>query len=505
MQRMLWPWMVPLLLAVMLLVMTQINRDIYWYDEEQSLFIVGGGEYVPVTPGEFLARVADNARPPLYPVVLLLHGNLLGWSEFATRVLSTFAGLIALALTYRLGTDLKSPRLGMIAAVLLGTSAFYLHYWHDVRDYTLYVLLTALSGWLYWRFLRRRWRASRREKTAFVLALTGLFYVHYVAPVTYAALGAYHLLFAKRNARWNGILFLFFVPLLLFAFWLPVTLIAATLQSGVSRSLPITDILWWSLIGYGNGIGPLIVIALGLAAVRLRGREIGFVAVWLVVALIAALVLNAFGDFLFHVRHMIGLIVPFMLLIALLIDDIWQKTTIAGIALLVVWGGLGIFFSTGEDFMLALPGQERDLPMAPMHAALDMIDQCAAPDDAAIFYVSTKEQERVNDRVLYYYLHNRLDQFAQVQSMWDLSDITVTPDLSVSVDERFTALTESAEQIWYFRLDGLPPRIDEMIFGEETLRETYNFCGTFTADGMQGRLYALTCEVDVQTCIDDAD
>ena len=338
----------------------------------------------------------------------------------------------------------------------------------------------------------------------FVLALTGLFYVHYVAPVTYAALGAYHVLFAKRNARWNGILFLFFVPLLLFAFWLPVTIIAATLQSGVSRSLPIVDILWWSLIGYGNGIGPLIMIALGIAALRLRGREIGFVVVWLIVALIAALVLNAFGDFLFHVRHMIGLIVPFVLLIALLIDDTLQKTSyIAGVALLAVWIGLGVFFSTGEDFMLALPGQERDLPMAPMQAAFEVIDQYAAADDAAIFYVSTKGQERVNDRVLYYYLHNRLDHFAQVQSMWDLSDITVTPDVSVPYDERFAVLTESADRVWYFQLDSLDPAPQAAV--QFMLSEKYELCGTSSSDGINSAWYRVSCPVTTGACVNNAE
>lgn len=492
--------MIPLLLAALLLVMTQISRDIYWYDEEQSLFIVGGGEYAPVTPGEFLARVADNARPPLYPALFLLNGTLLGWTEFASRILSTFAGLLSVAVMYRLGTDLKSPRLGFIAATLLSFSAFYLHYWHDVRDYTLYVLLTTLSGWLYWRFMTRRWRATRTEKTAFVLALTGLFYIHYVAPITYAALGAYHLFFAKRNARWNGILFLFFVPLLLFAFWLPVTLIAASLQSSVSRSLPLIDILQWSAFGYGNGLGVLVLALFGLAAIRLRGRQMGFVTVWLVVALVAALVLNAFGDFLFHVRHMIGIIVPFMLLIALLIDDLLQWRAAIGILMITGWVIVGVFFAMDEDFMLALPGQERDLPYTPMHASFDLIDQCATSNDAAIYYIADKPaDERVNDRVIYYYLQNRLDRFGQVQSAWDLSDITSTPNLEIPYTERLATLTADAPHIWYFQLDGLPPRLDEP--SAALISNGYALCSTFSAEGLQGTLFGLNCSAEVQDCI----
>ena len=70
-----------------------------------SMRIAGAMGYGPHSLTEAWAAVAATAPEWAYglPLVYSVWGRVFGWSEFAIRLLPFFAGLLALAWTYRIG------------------------------------------------------------------------------------------------------------------------------------------------------------------------------------------------------------------------------------------------------------------------------------------------------------------------------------------------------------------------------------------------------------------
>ena len=66
---------------------------------------------------------------------------LVGWHQVVLRILPLFFGIVALAWTYRLGADFIDRWSGILAAAFLGLNVFWLDYLHEIRMYSLQVML----------------------------------------------------------------------------------------------------------------------------------------------------------------------------------------------------------------------------------------------------------------------------------------------------------------------------------------------------------------------------
>ena len=60
---------------------------------------------------------------------------------------------LTLAWVYRTGRDLLAPRAGLLAALLLSASVFFLAYMIHARAFTLIALCSTLCIWSYWRLV----------------------------------------------------------------------------------------------------------------------------------------------------------------------------------------------------------------------------------------------------------------------------------------------------------------------------------------------------------------
>ncbi|MCB0127839.1 MAG: glycosyltransferase family 39 protein, partial [Caldilineaceae bacterium] len=179
------------LLAAFALSLAGITQESIWMDESWSLWAVRDGWL------NLWQRVADDAHPPLY--FLLLHGWTLavGETPFAARYLSAGSGLLALAITYALAQRLFDRATALVALLWLGSSGLWVYYTRETRMYTLVIALAALSLWSYahWLARPRSWRAL------LVLALTNgmLLYAHYAAFFLISAQVAHLLLTQPRQ------------------------------------------------------------------------------------------------------------------------------------------------------------------------------------------------------------------------------------------------------------------------------------------------------------------
>ena len=143
-----------------------------WFDE-------GWSAHAAAQPTLIDAANADATNPPLYYALIHVGGRLFGTSEFGLRFVSIIFGMIALALTYRLGYAL-----GGINAALgaLWSAALMSALWwgaQEARMYTLLALLIVTAAWAWHRLL------LRPTGSAWIILWTAelaLLYAHNTAP-----------------------------------------------------------------------------------------------------------------------------------------------------------------------------------------------------------------------------------------------------------------------------------------------------------------------------------
>lgn len=270
-----WRWLIPLLLLIMAMALPRLDQDGLWYDEIWSLRNAGGAQYGALSPAGIWEQVAFNDPHQAfgYPYLLAIWGGIAGWSEYAGRLLSLFAALLTIAVTYRLGREINraGDQIAFFTTLILSTSAFFLYYTHELRAFTLVALAAAILLLAYNRLLRTP-SLRRIDAALFVIGGVGLLYTHYFAAATLlGALGIYHLLLAPKNRRWVQIVGSALVIGLLFLPEVPAFL------RGFSRfspedvnKIPLTagEALWSFAHYLGNGAVLLVALLLILGMIQ---------------------------------------------------------------------------------------------------------------------------------------------------------------------------------------------------------------------------------------------
>ncbi len=199
-----WLWaLLPLLLAAALVTM-QLDNMAFNGDEKHSLYAAGINNAGPQTLGEVWEFIAE--KDPVvaqgWSKLLYIWGRLAGWSEPAIRSLSLFAGMLALAWVYRSGRDFFGPQAGLVAALMLATSAVFLAQLEHARAFPLVSLFTALILWSYWRVALHSRPPGPGAQAGLLLGSIGLLYSHYFCSLILPVLALFHLLFVPKQRRW---------------------------------------------------------------------------------------------------------------------------------------------------------------------------------------------------------------------------------------------------------------------------------------------------------------
>jgi mannosyltransferase len=143
--------------------------------------------------GELLHWTAGDIHPPGYYLLVGGLARAWGWAglppsaltDWLWRFPSLLAGVLAVAVTYRLGTATLGRRAGMGAALLLAVSPIIVQYGQEARMHQLFMLGAALSTWTLARALRRPGRWLRW--LGYALATAFSLYTVYLAFVVLAA------------------------------------------------------------------------------------------------------------------------------------------------------------------------------------------------------------------------------------------------------------------------------------------------------------------------------
>ncbi len=193
-----------LLVAVLLLAFglqaSGLEFQSLWRDEVDAI------RFASRPPTELLETfVTPGQNGPLYYLLLSPWLAAAGRGQFALRFFSTLFGVLAVALTARLGRRLypAQPSTGLLAALLAATSPYLVWYGQEGKMYTLVVVLALLSMD---RYLAALQRGGWHRWLAYVVTTSLLFYVHFVAILIIPAQALAFLLLGSqvRRARWKG-------------------------------------------------------------------------------------------------------------------------------------------------------------------------------------------------------------------------------------------------------------------------------------------------------------
>jgi hypothetical protein len=350
-----------LLLVAAALTMLGAAQKPFWSDELWSLYYAGGAHYGPISPMETVQRVVGQSshenNPPSYYLLLNLWGTLTGWSEFATRMLSAFAGVLAVALTYQAGREL-ARRIGITAhnvvgiggaAALVG-SAFFLYYAQEVRSYVFMVLLAALVMWAYLRLLRTP-QPSALLQTTFVLGLAGLAYTHYLSLIVPMALAAYHVVAMPKDRRWWRVTGLAVLAGALFLPWLGNVLSAMSrVGAGYQGATLIPAEALYRLVVAFTTDQVWLFALLALYGLLGYGWRTWRVVLLVSASIASALLVNAVVPSLAQVRYLIALWPLLAILIGLGIARLAEARLNVAAALCLLLG-IGVVNSLDPAFM----------------------------------------------------------------------------------------------------------------------------------------------------------
>ncbi|MDQ7027214.1 MAG: glycosyltransferase family 39 protein [Anaerolineae bacterium] len=524
-----WIWMIPVLLLVMVLGTIHLTDDAIWFDEWITYFITGTGgldersvEGLPLcgevvifqtAPLDMVCLAAiDNSWPPAFFILLGLWDKVVSFGVLLSdRALALFIGLLSVAITYRFGKKLFNHQVGLMAALLLGTSALFVYYLHEVRGYTLYVLFPALNGWLYWRLLTNYERTKRATRWGFVLSLAGSLYTHYIASAAVLGIGIYHFFFERprqnsgdtqrlRPRYWSAILKLWVNGCLFFAPWVAVLIVSFLNESVTNRSVSTWTLLNNMLYGFANNLWWVALPSLLASLITWRKREMRFLWVWGLTILGVAILGNIFADFLFHPRHIIGIMPTFALLVVAGLMTLFQKRQELVWVFVGIWVGAGMIYSVTPDFMNALPRHISTIPQTAMDTIVETVNDCAASDDLVVLGIDTPDTEWVYTQPVEYYLPDveNLTLLGLLVTDERQAESPLLPEALQEADfaSRVDAFTENMPTVWLFTLPDLPIQDNLLTFDTLLQERNYTPCTIVNRDDILGIVYtqSSSCE-----------
>lgn len=464
-----WLWLISLLLLTAWLGARGLNTNPIWYDEWWSIYHAGGAHYGPISLADTWTRVTqeDPRNTPGYYLVLQAWGLLAGWTPLAGRSLSLFTGLLTVAWMYRLGRALISPFAGIGAAVVLGTGTFFTYYLHELRAYTLYALLTAICVWSYWHMIEGK--IGWRTQLTFFLCIVGLLYTHYFASLTVAAIGLYHLLLVRKDARWWRIILLMLLAGLTFAPWLKVLseIIGFFQDTGATAqfALDAPTVVRTTLYMFSNGSAGLLAFfaLMGLRTCRHSATLIWF---WTLSALLVGLAVNEWLKVILNVRYLMALWPALALLVGLGVDYLCKR----GVSLPLV---LSIWILSGiwNTFDPASPDEIRDAPYyLPWDTLVEALQSHVQTGDTLIFLLPDQRPLRssAHEPVAEYYLYGLPIRYALIESPL----VAGQSEHDQLVEEQI----KDAQRLWVaYDPTKLPDYLDPL---DQALRTSHILCGT---------------------------
>ncbi|MFI4989323.1 MAG: glycosyltransferase family 39 protein [Solirubrobacterales bacterium] len=324
-----WPLAALIVLAAALRLAT-LTEQSFWYDEAFTpVHVLHAGL------GATLKSVVHSENtPPLWYLLAWVDARLLGDGALALRLPSALAGIATVPVVWAIAVELSGRRAALIGAALVAVNPLFVWYSQEARAYGLFVFFAALAMLCFVRLLHEptHGRAAAFALSGALALLTHYFAVFLLVPMALWLLRGR----ASRKASPAAIGALALVGLAL------LPLIAAQGGHGTqwigrwALSSRLQAIPQYYLTGYsggplGHGVELLVALALLAGALlgcwkllRLPARAgSAHEGVWIsfsvaAFAVLAPILLAAFGADYLAPRNLVGAMIPLSVLIAIL-------------------------------------------------------------------------------------------------------------------------------------------------------------------------------------------
>ena len=332
-----------------------LNADVIWADELSSVTHMG-----VFNPPYSLSQVVESIRQhspdhvPLYFFLGGLWGQIAGWSQFSLRLLSCLFGVLMVAWLYRFAADAVNRRTAVAATFLMATNAFVIIYFHELRAYTLLLLLAIIHTWHYWRLVVAS-HVSRLTWVLFVFSAATMLYTHVIGFIMLVGLGTTHIFMGRGSGQSRAIIIGWGVGMLFFVPYLPTVLSGSFTWGETKRAVAAIELAepFWLLLTNG-----LHVLALPLAlnfAYMIRRKRHPTVSRWLLLVIFIGLALGLVGwrfDLLAtsRMRYFLLLWFPCMILFAYSVTSLPHSLKLSALFMLI-WCLSGFQFARSEQIL----------------------------------------------------------------------------------------------------------------------------------------------------------
>lgn len=229
----------------------ELGAQSLWNDEGTSVALAR------TSISAIVNAAARDIHPPLYYILLSGWIQFAGISEFAIRFLSVFAGVLVIAVTFRIAREFFDQEVAVIAALLSALNPFQVYYAQETRMYIWVTLFAALSVWAMVVMFKpprsQRIRARSIAVACYVIFTLAALYTNYYAftLIVFENLAFIVWLIWARHAklsRVGGAIALWFAVQVIVALaylpWLLFARQSLTSWPGISEPMSFFEMTW---------------------------------------------------------------------------------------------------------------------------------------------------------------------------------------------------------------------------------------------------------------------
>lgn len=128
--------------------------------------------------GYLIDYLKNYNNPPLFEIILHFWIKVFGISEVSVRILPMLFSSFTVIFIYKTGVAFFDKKMALVSCLLFTFSTLQIWYAHDCRVYSLFLLLTTVSFFLFFKLLKEG-RLSKWNVFLFLLVNDLLVYAHY--------------------------------------------------------------------------------------------------------------------------------------------------------------------------------------------------------------------------------------------------------------------------------------------------------------------------------------
>lgn len=155
--------------------------------------------------GSLIDYLKNYNNPPLFEILIHFWIKLFGVSELSVRILPMLFSSLSVLFLYKIGKTFFDDKTAIISSILFTFSTMQIWYAHDCRVYSLFLLLTLSSFYLFFTLLNNG-KLSKWQMFGFVLSNVLLLYAHYFGAFVWLLEGIIIAIYFIKN---RNVLFTF--------------------------------------------------------------------------------------------------------------------------------------------------------------------------------------------------------------------------------------------------------------------------------------------------------